>query len=71
VKTEGGAFVVATCARSWHGMKCVIEGCHEEGTHDVGMRVVETTSTGSVETTLLVCVEHGDEFASSDADTRG
>ena len=43
-------------------MRCAIEGCPEEGRHDVGMSVVVCTATSTVETKLLVCIEHADEF---------
>jgi hypothetical protein len=43
-------------------MRCAVDGCPEEGRHDVGMAVVVSNATSSVETKLLVCVEHSDEF---------
>jgi hypothetical protein len=43
-------------------MRCAVEGCPEEGRHDVGMSVSVCTATSTVETTLLVCIEHADEF---------
>jgi hypothetical protein len=43
-------------------MRCAIDGCPEEGRHDVGMSVVVDTAKRSVETKLLVCIEHADEF---------
>jgi hypothetical protein len=55
-------------------MRCAIEGCPEEGRHDVGMSVAVSTATSTVETKLLVCIEHADEFrtvASPSAAHRG
>jgi hypothetical protein len=43
-------------------MRCAIDGCPEEGRHDVGMSVAVGTAAGTVETKLLVCIEHADEF---------
>jgi hypothetical protein len=43
-------------------MRCAIDGCPEQGRHDVGLSVAVSTAKGTVETTLLVCVEHADEF---------
>jgi hypothetical protein len=43
-------------------MRCAIVGCPEEGRHDVGMSVAVCTATSTVETKLLVCIEHADEF---------
>jgi len=43
-------------------MRCAIEGCSEDGRHDVGMSVSVCTATSTVETRLLVCIEHADEF---------
>ena len=43
-------------------MRCAVEGCSEDGRHDVGMSVSVCTATSTVETRLLVCIEHADEF---------
>jgi hypothetical protein len=43
-------------------MRCAVNGCPEEGRHDVGMSVAVSTAKSTVETKLLVCVEHADEF---------
>jgi hypothetical protein len=43
-------------------MRCAIDGCPEQGRHDVGMSVAVSTAKSTVETKLLVCVEHADEF---------
>jgi hypothetical protein len=51
-------------------MRCAVDGCPEKGRHDVGISVVVSTATSTVETKLLVCVEHGDEFRSVDTDDR-
>ena len=51
-------------------MRCAIEGCPEEGRHDVGMSVAVSTATSTVETKLLVCVEHADEFRTAEAASR-
>ena len=48
-------------------MRCAIEGCPEEGRHDVGMSVAVSTATSTVETKLLVCIEHADEFRTVEA----
>jgi hypothetical protein len=48
-------------------MRCAIDGCPEDGRHDVGMSVAVSTATGTVETRLLVCVEHADEFRAVEA----
>ena len=47
-------------------MRCAIDGCPEEGRHDVGMSVVVCAATGTVETKLLVCIEHADEFRAAE-----
>jgi hypothetical protein len=47
-------------------MKCAIDGCPEEGRHDVGMSVAVSTATSTVETKLLVCIEHADEFRAAE-----
>jgi hypothetical protein len=53
-------------------MRCAIEGCPEEGRYDVGMSVAVSTAKSTVETKLLVCVEHADEFrAAETASTSG
>jgi hypothetical protein len=43
-------------------VRCAIDGCPEEGRYDVGLSVVVCTSTSTVETALLVCIEHCDEY---------
>jgi hypothetical protein len=48
-------------------MRCAIDGCPEEGRHDVGMSVAVSTATSTVETRLLVCIEHADEFPTVEA----
>jgi hypothetical protein len=53
-------------------MRCAIDGCPEEGRYDVGMSVAVSTAKSTVETKLLVCVEHADEFrAAETASTSG